>query len=103
VAGGEADDAATAGFGFGKEEIGDFGFWILDFGLIFGGEKGGEVVVEDEGAGVGWIVEAAGSFVAGAKVAGGVVGGEMFGGGFFYLAEPGALGAVGGDQNPLGR
>jgi hypothetical protein len=98
VAGGEAEDAAGAGFGFGAEEAG--GFDVEGGGGDIGLE-GGEVVFEDEGAGVVGGDVAAGAGVAGAEVAGGVVGeGGGYGGGF-GLALPGALGAMRGDENPL--
>ena len=44
---------------------------------------------------------AAGAGVAGAEVAGGVVGDAGSGDGFGGFALPGALGALGGDEDPL--
>ncbi len=98
VAGIEAEDAAEATLGFGAEEAGavDVEGGGGDVGL-----EGGEVVLEDVGAGVRRGVMAAGAGVAGAEVAGGVVGQRRGLGGVFGLALPGALGAVRRDDDPL--
>jgi hypothetical protein len=94
----EAEDAAEAALGFGAQK----GRWVeFLVGRLDVGEERGEVVVEGEDAGVSGIVDSAGADVAGTEVAGGVVcdGGGSGGGGGFTL--PGALGALGGYEDPL--
>ena len=60
-----------------------------------------EVVVEHKRARVIGVAQAAGTLVAGAQVAGRVVGRALLDGRRLDLALPGALGAVGRDQDPL--
>jgi hypothetical protein len=94
VVGVEAEDATEAAFGLGAEERigGDPGGRV--------GKERGEIVIEDEGAGVGGIAGGVSARVAGAEVAVGVVvgGGRLWRGDF---ALPGAVGAVGRDDDPF--
>jgi hypothetical protein len=93
----ETEDSAEAALGFGDEEWGGVGLAVrLDVG-----EERGEVVVEGEDAGVGGIVNAAGTGVAGTEIAVGVVGDARSGDGFGGFALPRALGALGRDEDPL--
>jgi hypothetical protein len=97
VVGVEAEDAAEAALGFGDEERGGVGSGVgLDLR-----EEGREIIVEGEDAGVGGIVDTAGADVGGAEVALGIVGEAGRGDGLGGFALPGALGALGGDEDPL--
>jgi hypothetical protein len=93
----EAEDAAEATLGFGDEE---WGVTVAGVGLDVG-EQGREVVVEGEDAGVGGVVDSAGARVGGAEIAGGVVVEAGRGDGLGGFALPWALGALGGDEDPL--
>jgi hypothetical protein len=80
----EADHAAGARFGFGREQP----LAVEHDGRVAGGGlvgrvglEGGEVVGEDEGARVVGVALAVGAHVPGAQVAGGVVRGPLGGGG----------------------
>jgi hypothetical protein len=93
----EAEDAAEAALGLGDEE----GRGVGLRGRRFVGEQGREVVVEGEDGFVVGIADATGAGVGGAEVAGGVVGDCGSGGGGGGFSLPGALGALGGDEDPL--
>ena len=65
------------------------------------GLERGEIVIENERAGVGRIAHAAGARVARTQVAGGVVIGLCGAASFFHLPLPGALRAVRRNQHPF--
>ena len=94
----KADHAAEAWLRAGHQE-GAFAYGTC--GRI--GQERGKVVVKDVGAGIGRVVHAAGPRVARTEVAGGIVVRPLLDGVLFHLALPGALGAVGRDQDPLAR
>jgi hypothetical protein len=93
----EAEDAAKATLGLGDQEWG----WVGGVVGLDLREEGGEVVVEGEDAGVCGIVDSAGTGVGGAEIALGVVAQAGRGDGFGGFSLPGALGALGGDKDPL--
>jgi hypothetical protein len=94
----EAEDAAEAALGLGSQQRRGIEFCVG--GLDFGKQRG-KVVVEGEDAGVGRVVDSAGTDVAGAEITGGIVGDAGDGGGLGGLALPGTLGALRGDEDPL--
>jgi hypothetical protein len=93
----EAEDTAPATLGFGDEEWGGVGRGVW----LNVGEQRGEVVIEGEDAGVGGVVEAAGTSVGGTEIAGGIVAEAGRGGLLRRFALPGALGPLRGDDDPL--
>jgi len=103
VVGVETEDSAAAALGFGDEEGGGVAaggrVWLS--GLLFVGEERGKVVVEGVDRGVRGIVDAAGTGVRRAEVAGGVVMDCGRGDGLGGFTLPGALRALGGDEDPL--
>ena len=67
------------------------------------GMQRGEIVIEDEGVGIGWIPRASGANVSRAEITIRIIGRD----GVLFLrlglSLPGPLGPVGRDQNPLPR
>jgi hypothetical protein len=100
----EADHAAGARFGLGREQplAVEHDGGVAGGGLVGRvGLEGGEVVGEDEGARVVGVALAVGAHVPGAQVARGVVRGPLGGGGLLDLTLPRALRAVRRDEHPL--
>ena len=94
----EAEDAADATLSLSAEEAGAVDVEMGVGDVLF---ERGEVVFEDVGCGVLRGLVATGAGVAGAEIAGWIVGQGLGLCCVLGLALPGALGAMGGDDDPL--